>query len=197
MPSPITDLHAYLEEHNLFHKTIELKRGDHLHYAGETNTSIYYVAAGTLQTYVLVNDEEQIIRFGYQGDYVAAMDSFIGGGPTILYSQALRKCTVRMIRKTEYAAQLAADSELNRLWQKIMSWMITGQLEREIDLLTNDPAERYRRVFERSPQLFQEIPAKYIANYLRMTPETLSRIRSAIPPDPKAPPSQETDPKDF
>ncbi|MEO0734297.1 MAG: Crp/Fnr family transcriptional regulator, partial [Bacteroidota bacterium] len=35
-----------------------------------------------------------------------------------------------------------------------------------------------RRVLARSPRLFQEIPAKYIANYLRMTPETLSRIRA-------------------
>lgn len=180
--SPITDLHAYLAAHDLFHQTIVLKRGDHLHLAGETNTNIYYVVSGTLRTYVLVNDEEQIIRFGYQGDYVAAIDSFVSGKPTILYGQALRKCTVRLIRKSAYQAQLAADPELARLWQKIMAWMITGQLEREIDLLTNDPAERYRRVLARSPRLFQEIPARHIANYLRMTPETLSRIRRSIEP---------------
>lgn len=180
MPSPITDLHAYLAAHELFSKTIVLKRGDHLHLAGETHTNIYYVAEGTLRTYVLVNDEEQIIRFGYPGDYVAAMDSFIGGKPTILYCQALRKCTVRMIPRAAYLAQLDADPDLARLWQKITSWMVTGQLEREIDLLTNDPAQRYRRVFARSPRLFQEIPARHIANYLRMTPETLSRIRSNV-----------------
>jgi hypothetical protein len=61
-----------------------------------------------------------------------------------------------------------------------MPWMIIGQLEREVDLLTNDPAERYRRVLNRSPRLFQEVPAKYIANYLRMTPETMSRIKKTV-----------------
>ena len=98
----------------------------------------------------------------------------------MLYAQAIRKCTLKMIRKSDYIKHIAEQPELSSLWQNIMSWMIIGQLDREIDLLTNDPAERYRRVLERSPRLFQEIPAKYIANYLRMTAETLSRIRKQV-----------------
>lgn len=179
MPSPITTLHNYLDKHKLWERTLQLRRGDYLHLAGDRNDNIYYVASGTLRSYVIVNEEEeQVIRFGYQGDFFAAMDCLISGQPTILYAQALRKCTVRMIRKSVYEAQLLDNPELKEVWHNIMSWMIVGQLEREIDLLTNDPAERYRRVLARSPRLFQEIPAKYIANYLRMTPETLSRIRN-------------------
>ncbi len=52
-------------------------------------------------------------------------------------------------------------------------------MEREQDLLINSPEERYRRVLKRSPQLFQEVPHKYIAAYLRMPPETLSRVKKA------------------
>ncbi len=48
--------------------------------------------------------------------------------------------------------------------------------EREIDLLTQSPQERIERIRKRSPQVFQEIPHKYIASYLRMSPETLSRL---------------------
>jgi len=50
------------------------------------------------------------------------------------------------------------------------------QLEREIDLLHPSAKERYKRLAERSPQILQEVPHKYIADYLRMSPETLSRI---------------------
>ena len=50
-------------------------------------------------------------------------------------------------------------------------------LERETDLLIKSPQVRYEKVLKRSPQLFQEIPLTYIASYLRMTPETLSRLR--------------------
>lgn len=177
MPSPITALRTYLSKHNLWHKTIELKRGDHLHMAGAVDDNIYHVESGLLRSYVLVNDDEQIIRFGYQGDFVVAMDSFFTGQPTILYCEALRKTTVRIIKRAKYEAAIVNDPALNKIWQKILSWMVIGQLEREIDLLTNEPSERYRRVLERSPRLFQEVPAKYIANYLRMTPETLSRLK--------------------
>jgi CRP-like cAMP-binding protein len=176
--SPITTLRTYLHEHKLWHKTIELKRGDHLHMAGDVDTSIYYVESGLLRSYVLVNNDEQIIRFGYQGDFVVAMDSFFTSKPTMLYAEALRKTTVRIIKREKYESVMLKDPALNKIWQKILSWMVLGQLEREIDLLTNDPAERYQRVLERSPNLFQEVPAKYIANYLRMTAETLSRIKS-------------------
>jgi hypothetical protein len=53
------------------------------------------------------------------------------------------------------------------------------QVAREIDLLTDSPTMRLERILKRSPQLFNEIPLKYIASYLRMTPETLSRIRKS------------------
>jgi CRP/FNR family transcriptional regulator, anaerobic regulatory protein len=58
--------------------------------------------------------------------------------------------------------------------------LVVQQMQRELDLLTASPIERYRRVIARSPQLFQEVPLKYIADYLRMTPETLSRLRADL-----------------
>ena len=57
--------------------------------------------------------------------------------------------------------------------------LFLDQFEREIDLLTASPEERYLRVLKRSPKVFQEVPHKYIAEYLRMTPETLSRIKKS------------------
>ena len=63
-----------------------------------------------------------------------------------------------------------------QLWNSILSFTVTSLLDRELDLLVASPAERYKRVLQRSPRLFQEIPHKYIASYLRMAPETLSRL---------------------
>jgi CRP-like cAMP-binding protein len=69
--------------------------------------------------------------------------------------------------------------DLTKAWNQLLVELIQQQMEREKDLLTAAPSERYKRVLERSPQLFQEIPTKYIASYLRMTPETLSRIKKS------------------
>lgn len=173
-------LHDYLTTHQLWDKRLTLKRGEHLHQAGDLDTDIYYVEEGTIRSYVVPDEtfDEHTIRFGYAGDFVAAMDSFLGGRSTMLYTQTLRKTVLRRVRRKIYLRQVEEDPRLNALWQRTISWMFIGQMEREVDLLTSSPEVRYRRVLARSPRLFQEIPAKYIANYLRMTPETLSRIRA-------------------
>jgi len=70
--------------------------------------------------------------------------------------------------------------DINRtLWTKILENLVLQQMEREVDILTNSPKERYNRVLKRSPKLFQEVPNRYIANYLRMSPETLSRLKKS------------------
>ncbi len=71
------------------------------------------------------------------------------------------------------------DPRHKELWNQVMEALIIQQFERECDLLIQAPQIRFKRVQERSPRLFQEVPLKYIASYLRMTPETLSRIQNS------------------
>jgi len=71
---------------------------------------------------------------------------------------------------------METSEELRSFYLTSLEQLAAQQMERELDLLTSSPHERMQRVLKQSPQVFQEIPAKYIASYLRMTPETLSRI---------------------
>ena len=73
-----------------------------------------------------------------------------------------------------------ASPENKEVWLQLLQEFVHQQIERENDLITFSPQKRFERVFKRSPQLFQEIPQKYIASYLRMTPETLSRILKSL-----------------
>jgi len=92
--------------------------------------------------------------------------------------QAIKKTTVRVIAKRQVEEFL--QNEYNRgAWIGILESLVLQQMEREIDLLTTSPRERYERVLKRSPRLFQEIPNRHIANYLRMSPETLSRLKKS------------------
>ena len=125
---------------------------------------------------VEVAGARQCTRFGYAGDYVMAVDAYITGAPTRYTFEALRRTRVAVATYADHTRWLGERAEHGEAWEAGKGWLITGLLQREIDLLTPSPEERYRRVLERSPRLFQEVPAKYIANYLRMSPETLSRI---------------------
>lgn len=163
---------------DLSHKTIQLERNEFLKVKGSIDTNVYFVENGSLRIFILDDYEEQTIRFGYQGNIIVSLDSFLSGKPSDLYIQALKKTTVKVISKSNFL-KFIDDKENRDWWLNTLENLVLQQMEREVDLLTNSPKERFERVLKRSPQLFQEIPHKYIANYLRMSAETLSRLKKS------------------
>lgn len=166
-----------LEDAQLWEKEITLRRKDFLKVKGSTDTNLYFIVSGSVSIFFEDEFEEQIIRLGYKGNLIAALDSFISEQPSEIYIQAIKKCHLKVLSKKTFLNFIYANTNRMILWQKIIELLVYQQLEREKDLLTHSPLKRYQRVFERSPHLFQEIPNKYIASYLRMSPETLSRLK--------------------
>ena len=123
--------------------------------------------------------EEHIIRFGYEGSLITSLSSFLKGTPSEFYIEAIRKTSMKVISKEDLARLVNENSENLRQYTNLLETLISQQIDREIDLLITSPTERLNRVLKRSPNLFQHVPLKYIASYLRMTPETLSRIRNS------------------
>tara|TARA_R110002073_G_scaffold312586_1_gene484081 strand:- start:6903 stop:7439 length:537 start_codon:yes stop_codon:yes gene_type:complete len=155
---------------------IEIKRNDFISTPKDINTNMYFVVSGSLRVFIEDEIEEHTIRFGYKDSFITALDSFLKDIPTTFYIQAIKKCTLKVISKENYLKCINASSENQELWSQLLQEFVYQQIERENDLIIYSPQKRFERVFKRSPQLFQEIPQKYIASYLRMTPETLSRI---------------------
>jgi len=170
---------SLLKENNLFENELVVKRNEFLKVAGTIDTNIYFIEEGSLRIYILQEEEEQIIRFGYQNDLVVALDSFLTNESSDFYIQAIKKTSVKIISKKTFFDFINKKEENLKLWNSILENLVLQQMEREKDLLISSVSERYSRVLKRSPKLFQEIPHKYIANYLRMTPETLSRLKKS------------------
>ena len=177
--SLIAQLIQAIGSNQLWEDEITVARNEYLKVEGSTDTRLYYILNGSLRIYVLQEYEEHTIRFGYQNNLIGALDSFITEQPSDLYIQALKKSDLKIISKKRLLGLLESDTSYLKLWYQILEQLVYQQMERERDLLTNSPMERYQRVLKRSPQLFQEIPNKYIASYLRMTPETLSRLKKS------------------
>ena len=158
-------------------KRIELKRNEFIGQTEVVDNHIYFIESGTVKVCMFKEGEEQIIRFGYKNNYLVLLDSFLTNKTSQFRIQAIKKSSILRITKESFEEFLNQSRENAKLWQQILEDLVLQQIEREIDLLTENPSERYQRVFKRSPLLFQEIPNRHIANYLRMTPETLSRLK--------------------
>jgi CRP-like cAMP-binding protein len=175
--SSLQQIFQAVNTENLWQSTEEYKRNEYLKVAGSTDLNIYYVEAGSIRIFVYSESEEHTIRFAYAGDFVVALDSYFLQRPSKLYLQTLRQARVKIIHKSVFEEWVYRDVEHLKLWNEVLQAVVVDQLEREQDLLISSPHERYQRVLARSPRLFQEVPHKYIANYLRMTAETLSRVK--------------------
>jgi CRP-like cAMP-binding protein len=156
-----------------------LAKGTFLIREGDYEKHLYFVESGALRVFYLTELEEHTIRFGYQGSIINSLSSFIKGSPSEFYIEAIRKTKIRMIDKESFLRLVHQSTENQMQYIQLLETLITQQIEREIDLLISSPLERLERVLKRSPNLFQHIPLKYIAFYLRMSPETLSRIRNS------------------
>jgi CRP-like cAMP-binding protein len=164
---------------NPWKSTVQYKRNTYISVSGNKDANIYYIKSGSVRVFIDDEFEEHTIRLGYPGSIITALDTFISGEPSQFYLQALKRCELEVATQKDFMRFIESDPKHLQLWLQINQQLVLQCIEREIDLLTNSPMERYKRVLARSPWLFQEIPAKYIASYLRMTPETLSRLKKA------------------
>ena len=174
--NPIQELLIQIEEKNLWQNDLQLNRNEFLNVKGKINTNLFFVVEGSLRIYMVDETEEHTIRFGYKNSFFAALDSFITNQPSNYFIQALKKVHLKVVSKHDFMNLVNQNQTNQKHWNAILGQLVVQQMEREVDLLISSPQERYKRVLKRSPQLFQEIPHKYIASYLRMAPETLSRI---------------------
>ncbi|MBC7652127.1 MAG: Crp/Fnr family transcriptional regulator [Deinococcales bacterium] len=159
-------------------KKVVLK-GTNILIEGEIEKHIYLIESGAVRVYYLTELQEKVIRVGYKGSIINSLSSFLKQTPSEFFVEAIRKTVLQVIDKSVFTKLVTSDAESTQQYIHLLETLITQQIDREIDLLVTSPTERLERVLHRSPHLFQEIPLKYIASYLRMQPETLSRIRKS------------------
>ena len=169
-----------LSESKIFKNEIILKRNEYLKVQDSIDTKIYFVKSGSVKISIINNEvDEQIIRFGYENNFVVALDSFISNLKSEYVIQAIKKTNVLVAEKEDFLNLVYSSAANTKFYIKLLEDLVLQQLEREKDLLIDSPKERFNRVLKRSPQLFQTIPNKLIANYLRMSAETFSRLKKS------------------
>lgn len=179
MPNEKSFIEKLLQTFNTIGRGKVIQKGEFLIKEGDIENNLYYIESGAVRVFYLSEFEEHIVRFGYEGSIINSLSSFIKEAPSEFYIEAIRKTSLKLISRSELISLRNESEENLRQYIILLESLVTQQIDREIDLLITSPSQRLKRVLERSPNLFQHVPLKYIATYLRMKPETLSRIRNS------------------
>lgn len=165
---------------SLFHVK-SFKRKTPLLQAGETAHHLYFVVRGVLHMYY-ADEGGQIhsCNFFMPGELATDLESFSKQAPAGNGIAALTQADCLSISCQDTVKLMQQSPAFHKYIIDTVEATATQNINRTKDLLALQPEARYQKLLVTRPDVIRQVPQKYIARFLGMSPESLSRIRSRI-----------------
>ena len=150
-------------------------KGEMILKEGEVCENIYYIDKGLVRQFYYKNNKELTEHIGSDGEIFMCIESLFKEEPSELQVEALEPSNIYLIPKHRLEQVALHNVNIQIMYRKILEEsLIISQVH--ADLLRFETAQnRYLRLCKLKPQVVLRAPLVYIASYLQMTPETLSR----------------------
>ena len=158
---------------------MKFQKGEIILREGDICKDIYWVAKGLVRQFYYKNDKELTEYMAIEDNIVMSIESLFKEQPSTQQIVALEPTILFALPKKDLEHEAVRNVNIQMLYRKILEEsLIISQVH--ADMLRFESAqERYAKLVKRSPQLVLRAPLVYIASYLQMTPETLSRVRTS------------------
>lgn len=158
-------------------KLVQLKNREQLIQAGQKRSEVFYILKGMVRGYFInQKGEEKNIFLRPEFTFTGPPDTLFADRVTKYTFEAIQETEVLLLNYPKFLALAAQHPGINQVHILSLQENIQTLLFRVEGLVDQSPAERYETLLERSPQFFQTAFHKHIANYLGITPVSLSRI---------------------
>ena len=147
---------------------------------GQVENYLSFVESGIVRYYIPKLENDLTFTFVFDQNFISAYDSFITRTPSTYQIETLAETVLWRIG-FEDLQRIYNTTEIGQLiGRKASEALYLKKSQRELSLLNETAETRYRKLFTEQPQLIRHIPLKYIASYIGVTPQALSRIRKRI-----------------
>jgi CRP-like cAMP-binding protein len=157
---------------------VELTKGAFLMTEGKVCQHVYFLEKGCLRGFYNLDGKEVSHWFAFENNFVTSFFSFITRKPAIENIQTLEDCVLWAITYEKLQKLYEQHHDLERLGRIMHERYYVMLEERFVSNHFKEARERYENLVGQSPHILQRVPLGYIASYLGITQETLSRIRS-------------------
>ncbi len=174
----IYPLSAELQQHLLNTvKTKKIARRGLLLKFGQICGNIYFVEKGLFRCSYMKKRKEVSSWFMKEGDLIVSVESFFSQSPGYEKIEALEEAEVHYISYEELQDIYHQYKDFNFIGRVLTERYYTMSEQRAHSLRMQKASDRYRYMIDHDSDLIRRVPAVYIASYLGITPETLSRIK--------------------
>jgi CRP-like cAMP-binding protein len=129
---------------------------------------------------VIETGEEQTIHLSSPGEFAAAFCSFVSGTKSEEILHAVTDSDLLCITKTDLEKLYASENKWQIFGRRLMESLLLEKEKRIISQISLSASDRYARLLETNPALIQNVPIQYVASFIGIQPESLSRIRKQI-----------------
>ena len=159
---------------------VKYGKGEMILAEGEVCRGISYIEKGLVRQFYNKNGKEVTEHLGVDHTIFMCIESLFKEEPTRLQVEALEANLVYILPNSKLEAAAIRNVNIQMLYRKILEEsLIQSQVHADLMRFETAP-NKYKRLCELSPLVVLRAPLTYIASYLQMTPETLSRIRSGV-----------------
>jgi CRP-like cAMP-binding protein len=159
---------------------VKLEKNTTLLKTGKVENYLSFISKGIIRLYIPKVESDLTFGFLFENEFVTGYDSFLSQMPSEYQIETLTKSILWRISKKDLEEVYERTNNGNIIGRKMAENMFLIKSKREISLLSRTAEERYLNLFIDRPKLLQQIPLKYIASYIGVTTQALSRIRKRI-----------------
>lgn len=157
------------------------RQGEVLIQAGDPARYILFTESGYLMTtYNDINGADHVIQFSGPGWWATDIHSLSEQAKTRYTTKALSEGAVWLLPRSAQQELFDRYPLFDRYFRVIFQKGLMRQQLRYIEGHSTSAEERYQSFIAAYPELSQSVPQKYIASYLGITPEFLSKIRRKL-----------------
>jgi len=139
---------------------------------------IGFVEKGGFMFYQNIDGDEKICDFAFENDWVTQYKSLLENVPSEMNIQAIEKAEVLLLDMNRIEALAKTIPDVGLIRTKLAEKYFTKSVQRASDLTNLDAQARYEKLLREIPDIHQRAPQYYIASYLGIKPQSLSRIRA-------------------
>jgi CRP-like cAMP-binding protein len=157
---------------------LRVKQHEQVAKRGEQTRYFIHVNSGCLMSYFTDSEDvDHVLQFATAGWWTGDLQSFTRQVPSIYATRALADSEVFLLPRASMDELLEKAPKFERYFRIIFQNSLITHQDRLLQVYSTTADERYRAFREKYPSLEQYVPLKYIASYLGITPEFLSKVR--------------------
>ena len=158
----------------------EYKKGDNITEIGSIEQKLSFISTGIVRGYCMKGQDDITLCIEFSNAFTSAYTSFTEQTPSKVGLEALTNVTLYEMSYENLMCLYSSSKEGERMGRMAAEQMCSTYEKRLIDLLTKSAIDRYEELLQNEPQLILTIPQKYVAEYLGIKPESLSRLKKQV-----------------